>query len=440
MNPGGKRWRIVLLILAAAVLAAITYHFIAGRGPKYEGRTVDWWFDECCRSGQFMRYEQMRHEEAVDALRHLGTNAVPYLLKEAFDTNVDSPTRSNYIRFIQSLPRSWGMKAPVPAQARWWEAPMALKEIKPSAKSVFPFLESQYRITNSPLNISRAQAIMVMGCLGEGAEMAVPDLTAALQDTDRWAPMMAVQSLDWLGPKAADAVPALVSYMESNTAHAILAARALGSIGVNDPAAVQVVRRMFDRETNWYWQCQEATASCRMDAGQTDALNFLVHELKNRVPASDRGFVARQLGEIGTNAQAAVPAPTEVMMKFEDPSNPSTWTFAADALRAIGVPSATLVEEIRPALRSKNELVRANAAGQIVQMYPADREALQVLMKAIQDNSALGRYATETLARAGPAAREAIPVLEEASKSKDADLAAEAKAALRRIKRDEEDK
>lgn len=444
MNPGGKRWRIVLLILAAAVLTVVVCHFIAGRGPKYEGRTVDWWFEECCQSGQsdqFAHYDEMRHEDAVDALRHLGTNAVPFLLKQSFNTNLDSPVRSNYIRFILSLPRSWHVRAPISAQARLWEGPEALQEIKPPANMVFPFLESQYQITNSSQNMLRGQAIFLMGCLGDGAEMAVPDLVAALQDTNPWMPQLAMQSLGWLGPKAANAVPALVDYLGSTNANALAAAWTLGSIGVNDPEAVRIIRQKFETETNWYSRCHEACALCRMDADQTNALNFLVHELENRVPVTDRVTVASELGEIGTNAQAAVPALTAVMMKPEDPSNTGTWTFVAHALQKIGVPSQTRMDEMRPALRAKDEWMRVNAAREIMEIDPADREAHQVLVKAIQDNPALlGRYAVETLAKAGPAARDAIPALEAAVKSGDGNLTAEAKIALRRIERDEAEK
>ena len=433
------------MILAAAVLAVVVYNIIADRGPKYRGQTVSYWFEEYCRSGQFMRYDNMRHEEAEDALRHLGTNAVPYLLKETFDTNFDSPARSNYIRLIGSLPRSWGVKAPLPSQARMWEGPMALQQIKPPARMILPFLKAQYRITNSPQDISRGQAIFVMGCLGEGGEEAVPDLSAALQDAyPWWVPQMAMQSLDWLGPRAAGAVPALVTCLESsNSRYGWGAVRALGSIGVNDPAAIRVVGRMFEKETNWNLKCMAATALCRMDTNQTQAMNFLVYELKNRIPATDRMSVAQQLAQIGTNAQAAVPALTEVVATSEAASNnaiwsyPATWTFAVNALRAAGVPSRTLIEEMRPALHAREVAVRSAAAAEILGVNPADPEALQVLAAMIKENPLFARQAVEKLAVGDPAARKAIPTLNEAAKSDDEDLAEAAKIALRRIEADE---
>jgi HEAT repeat protein len=441
VNTGGKRWCKAFPIAAGILLTLAIWHFAGDRGPKYMGRTVSYWFDEYCRSGQFMRYEEMRHEDAMDALRHLGTNAVPYLLEETFDTNLDSPARSNYIGFIQSLPRSWGVRVPVAALARLYEGQQALQEIKPPAKPIFPFLESQYRITNSPPNFSRRQAILVMGGLGDGAEMAVPDLVAALHDPDPWAQVLALESLDWLGPKATDAVPALVSYMESNTTHAASAVRALGSIGVNDPEAVRLIRQKFKVETYWNSRCQEAAALCRMDAGQTDALNFLVVEWKTNHSAGNLWYLARMLGQVGTNAQAAVPVLMEVLKAPENSTNVETWTSAAQALQAIGVPSPTLLEEMRPALHAKDETLRVNAAAQIMAIDPADHDAHQVLMKAIQDNPALlGRYAMETLAKAGPAAREAIPALKEAAKSEEPDVAEAAKIALRRIEENEEGK
>jgi HEAT repeat protein len=420
------------------VLLVVVYHFIAGRGPKCNGQTVSWWFEEYCRSGQFMRYNWARHEEAEEALRHLGTNAVPYLLKETFNTNFDSPARSNYIRWLESLPRPWGVRVPVTAEARVDEGPTVLGEIKPPANMIFPFLESQYRTTNPPPNILRRQAIIVMRCLGDGAEVAVPDLVAALQDPDSWTQLLALSALDGLGPKATAAVPALVSYAGSNNVYAGAAVRALGSIGINDPEAVRIIWQKFQTETNWYSRCQEATALCRMDAGQTSALSFLVNEMKTRASAIDRSLAAQQLGAIGTNAQAAVPVLTEVLMGPENSSNAPKWGAAADALRAIGVPPQTLLDEMRPALHAKDERMRASAAWEIMAIDPADHEAHQVLMKAIQDNPAsFGLYATEIVARAGPAARDTIPALEEVAKGKDPDVAEAAKIALRRIEADE---
>ena len=56
---------------------------------------LSYWFKEYCRSGQRMTWDASRHEEAGAALRQMGTNAVPYLLEQAFDNGPSSGARKD---------------------------------------------------------------------------------------------------------------------------------------------------------------------------------------------------------------------------------------------------------------------------------------------------------------------------------------------------------
>src|SRR5438477_4276939 len=77
------RRRRVFLVLIAAVVLVVVGMFVAGafreREPEYGGKRLSEWvvtFEAPTPD------ESMIHtEEAVDAIRHIGTHAIPYLLK-----------------------------------------------------------------------------------------------------------------------------------------------------------------------------------------------------------------------------------------------------------------------------------------------------------------------------------------------------------------------
>jgi hypothetical protein len=74
-----KKWLLAGSVLLVAAGGWIFYWQPAE--PVYAGKPVSYWLKEYCRSGQRMTWDTGRHEEAGVALRHMGTNAVPYLLR-----------------------------------------------------------------------------------------------------------------------------------------------------------------------------------------------------------------------------------------------------------------------------------------------------------------------------------------------------------------------
>lgn len=426
-----KKWLLAAVVLLAAVGG--WFFFRQPALPEYAGRPVSYWLKEYCRSGQRMVWDASRHEEAGAALREIGTNAVPYLLDQAFAIGLSVGGRRDFARLLNRLPRWCGLPVLVDPDIMSAEGAEALKDIKPPANQLLPLLERHFRSTD---RMERRTALYILGCTGDGAEQAVPWLCAALKRPDHWERVMAAQSLGWIGPSAGAAVPALIEVMQAPTnanqppIHpARSAALALGEIGSAAAPALPLVQELFERENNWSLRCALAVALCRIDAGQTNAFACLTNGLASHQPANDRWMAAFELGNIGPNAKAAVP----LLLAALDGTNDMLFSQVPAALKKMGVPAETFLPRMKQQLRSENETTRVNAAARVLELNPADHEALLVLMDQIKRRALFRDFAIETLARAGPSTGEAVPVLRDVVQHGSKQEREAAHRALRRI-------
>jgi HEAT repeat protein len=382
---------------------------------------MSYWFKEYCRA----RLDGSP-SRAVAALQEMGTNAVPYLVEQAFDTNEDS----NLLQFLKRLPRSWGLPRSLNLAERSAGAEIALQEIRPPAHQLSLLLQRRLKSTNlfeyyQALPMQRQlrsinlfeyhQALLVLGTAGDGAEEVLPELEAALKVPDRGAQAAAIQSLRWIGPKAGAAVPSLMEVMtdpRDSNYFGPPVAYALAKIGSNAAPALPLVRGLFERETNWNAQCALAMDLLLIDPGQTYALAFLTNGFTTHLPASDRGIAALELGEVGPSARATVPG----LLNALEGTNVFLIIQIAEALKKMGVGPEIYLPRLKMLLHSNDEMTRANAASRILAVDPADHEAHLVLMEIIKKGSIFRRFAIDNLGGAGPAAAEAIPVLREVMK------------------------
>src|SRR5438067_1458625 len=106
-----NRLRIILMAVGVLVLAILGRHFYTqAHEPKYAGKPVSYWFGQYCRSGsQGGRFDSELNREAGEALNGLGTNAIPYLLEQAFSTKEDSAMRKSIHRVMRMFPVSWDL-------------------------------------------------------------------------------------------------------------------------------------------------------------------------------------------------------------------------------------------------------------------------------------------------------------------------------------------
>ena len=102
---------IALLAILAVMIDWLLLPGLFSNEPKYLGKTARGWLKQYYRSGWQAKTPDAnadRREEAMDSLRVLGTNAVPYLVTEYFSTRTDGSLRTNLHALLTHLPRSLG--------------------------------------------------------------------------------------------------------------------------------------------------------------------------------------------------------------------------------------------------------------------------------------------------------------------------------------------
>jgi HEAT repeat protein len=420
----------VILLFGVFILLGFVWSFLASREPRYQGKSLSDWYKDYCRPlrGREAYVDGKRRAEALAAIRQIGTNALPYLLDIAFDTNKDSSTHSNLMVFASDVRTFFG----------------GTELVKPEL----------LRREASPLI---RFSLYLFGGVGEGAQEVLPYLAAPLK-ARRWAAIsVALESIEHLGPTARGSVPALVDFLAdlkgTNYVEGIFArvpaitsnnlskaaatlrdrwlystAGALANMGTNAAPAVPLLQEFFETRTNINTRAEIAFALCRIDPTQTNALDYLVTSLQHRTNAWYSA--TRQLGELGPQARVAEP----VLLEALGDTNESVVAEAAVSLKKIGVPAAEFVPQLKAGLNSKDQMKRFRAAQRVMSVAPADADAHRVLVRAATETDSPVRYiAVEELAKAGPAAKEAIPVLRELLKSNDRALASAAAEALKEI-------
>lgn len=342
MRRVSKKW-LVSAVTAAMLIGLGLFVFGRSTGPTYQGRTVSYWLKTYCRACESRTFDADRLNEAQEALVKLGTNAVPYLLEQAFNTNQDSAALTNLIRFINSLPRSWPVSAPVSRETTRGTAPVFLYRIRPPADQVLPFLERQFRLTNSPNNFAHLQAILVLGYIGEGADRAVPLLVEALNDPA--SQQIAQQSLEEIAPQARAAVPVLEQKLAS--------------------------------EPNPYLRLWTAAMLFRIEKRPED-LKVLTSSLNAGRPLSERDRAAREIGRLGPDAYTVTPALIAALPTNDGNLDQQIIT----ALRQIGVPIGDYLPKLKAKLTSDDPQTRLRAARMVTLADPHDADALAILAAA----------------------------------------------------------
>jgi hypothetical protein len=204
----GTRRRWTIWVLAGCALAALIalLAFPTEREPEYSGRKLREWLKLYVQSGDRFSNGQ----EAAEAVRHIGTNALPWLLKW---TNYEPPgwkimlltnapaaaRRPGYLRsaYLRLLNR--------PADDLNWLARFGFEILGPQARPALPEVQRRMADWGKPWRASRAMEAYTE-ITGPGA---VPVLVSALLSTNANCRQSAAFCLATLGTNGAAAAPAL---------------------------------------------------------------------------------------------------------------------------------------------------------------------------------------------------------------------------------------
>src|SRR5579863_2526556 len=239
-----KRRRMLILV-AAILLAAGAWLLFAHSGePRYEGKTVSYWFQEYCYSVAGPRTDDADEGSALPALKALGTNAVPFLVQEALDTNEDSALKSK----IEDLADKYRDSLPMPRipshEARRYASLDALDEIDAPPELLLAELQDAL---NGSSPDQQFRAVLILAHAKQQSPASVPGFIRALKFSSRDARDEAAYGLGKLRERGGGAIPEL--------------------------------QAAFDREGDAGVQIEICAALCEMDPGQTNSLSFLTNLL-----------------------------------------------------------------------------------------------------------------------------------------------------------------
>lgn len=252
-----RRKKILIAIACALSIAALVLAVRPEHEPSYDGRPLSEWLDVfCCRKPERPTYDE--REKAAQAIRRMGTNAIPTLLRWiSYDP---TPARQKALTLLRKLPRPLQPRFLWERQTRAFETQAAFYTLGPAARSAIPeltrlattsssedrvylcsralsyigpeALPAMLAIISDPQCKARDDPIPMLFTFRTEARAAVPFLVTCLDDKDDAVACAAAEVLGDLALSNSVVVPALAASLQStNAARRAHAARGLAGFG-----------------------------------------------------------------------------------------------------------------------------------------------------------------------------------------------------------------
>ena len=272
----GRR-KVLVLLAAALVVGAVVAVNQSSDEPSYGGRPLSAWLLQCQMFSLTGTEQRMQADQAI---RHIGTNAIPYLLQYIqYETPVwKTKTQVDINELLRRLGRDWRWRDRRVARAQG--AAVAFQVLGTDAEGAIGELTRLMNQTNS--RATRFRAAYTLPCLGAKS---IPPLLAVLTNQQAEVRAVVTSSLQPLGTNARPLVPTLIQCLQDkDTVVSMGAPQALGGFKIERSTAVPA----------------------------------LIDSLQN--PRTGvRGMAARSLPEFGVEALPALPALSNLL---NDPSPP----------------------------------------------------------------------------------------------------------------------
>src|SRR3954463_12818626 len=204
----------VLIVFGLAIVSVVIFSQLRGvHEPVFEGRKLTSWLERHVPSSSAdPPYNSPGWHKAEAALRQIGTNAIPTLLK-MIEAKDPPPWMLNMMQ--------WGERHRVIRRRYRWanerneEAEYAFSVLKTNGAQAVPELIRIYQRNASPS--SQRCAALALGHFGHAAEAAVPVLIRNFGHTDRQVRFYAVSAVMSIGGKAELVVPALTGALKDSS-------------------------------------------------------------------------------------------------------------------------------------------------------------------------------------------------------------------------------
>jgi hypothetical protein len=240
-----RRLSIFICVLLAGVLGLMIWRASVPQEPVYEGRTLSSWLDHhVASSAARPPYNSPGWQQADKALRAIGTNAVPTLLK-MISAKDPPPLVRKAKQFAARYPWT-GINYRYASELNE-EAEYAIQVLGTNAVSAVPGLIRIYEQNLSPT--SQRCAAEALGNIGRGAEPAVPVLIRQFTHTNDDVRFSAVSAVMRISGKPEVVIPALTSVLQdSNVSVRWNALVGLSMFGKRARSAVPEILPMLNDE------------------------------------------------------------------------------------------------------------------------------------------------------------------------------------------------
>ncbi|MBI2929748.1 MAG: HEAT repeat domain-containing protein [Verrucomicrobia bacterium] len=238
-----ERLLIVIGLFLAGVVGLLIWQASGPREPVFEDRTLTRWLDHhVASSAADPPYDSPGWKKADEALRHIGTNAIPTLLKMI--RAKDPPPV--VLRLLQFAARyRWTRINYRYAQPRQEEAEYAFRVLGTNAANAVPELIKIYEEAVPPS--SQRSAALALGHIGRGAQAALPALFRNFTHTNGDVRFYAVSAVMHIGGEPGVVVPALTSALKDSNVNVRWNALAgLSNFGGRARSAVPDIVRMLN--------------------------------------------------------------------------------------------------------------------------------------------------------------------------------------------------
>ena len=301
------------------------------REPVFEGKPLSYWLHEYSATmvaGAIPRTEPdlaARNEKAVKAVRVIGTNAIPSLLKML---------RAKDSTFIRKL-HDWARIVKISndsASDRNDAGADGFVILGAAAQNAVPRIAEIFEENISPSSVVAAASALC--AIGPSASAAVPSLLRGATNSDPVVRLNAISPLRRITASPEEAIPVLIMAL-SDTDFRVqsIAFRDLGEAGAK---AVEAVPVLVHLATNADVRLRRSASGTlgRICSAPEMAVPTLVLCLEDQ-DTSVRKLSALSLGNFGEQAKQAAPELTRLLHDKE----PEVREAAKNALKKIGYPS-----------------------------------------------------------------------------------------------------
>lgn len=295
-----RRWKIVLAVAAAAIVAGLVMWLVWPPEPTYQGKPISAWLDDFA----------VRKGDYYTAVREIGTNGLPYAVRSL--ARNDSKWHKKYAELQPKLPRF--LRTILPDPKRNLQVVDGANVFSYVGSNSIPDAITLLKHRSPTVRQAAAWGLGVLRRQTAAANQAIPALIDALRDNERMVRWHAAFALKEMGADASNAVPALTKVLadtgtgpQTNDFFYLRAvvAVALGKIGPKASSALPALRAAM-QESNPYFRGTAAVAIWRISSDVDTTVPVLLRDMPGIVEDSKWDMIIA-LGEMGPRARAAIP-------------------------------------------------------------------------------------------------------------------------------------